>query len=87
MAGEVSKWVQGELFAALNKQGLEIANSPISPAQVAATARLKLDGQINTTIAKEVFETIWNEGGDPRAIVEQRGLSLVTNSSAIGGRR
>jgi aspartyl-tRNA(Asn)/glutamyl-tRNA(Gln) amidotransferase subunit B len=83
VAGEVSKWVQGELFAALNKQGVEIINSPVSPVQAASLLRLRLDGEINSTIAREVFEIVWNEGGDPREIVEKRGLRQVTDSSAI----
>jgi len=83
VAGEVSKWVQGELFAALNKKGIEVAKSPISPNQMASLLRLRFDGHINTTIAKEVLEIVWNEGGDPRAIVEQRGLKQVTDLTAI----
>ena len=83
VAGEVSKWVQGELFAALNRQGLEVAYSPVSPKQMASLLRLIFDGKINASAAKEVLKIVWDEGGDPQAIVEQRGLTQVTDSSEI----
>jgi len=41
------------------------------------------EGTISGKIAKEVFEIVWAEGGDPRTIVEQRGLRQVTDLSAI----
>ena len=41
------------------------------------------DGTISGKIAKDVFEIVWTEGGDPRAIVEQRGLQQVTDIAAI----
>jgi aspartyl-tRNA(Asn)/glutamyl-tRNA(Gln) amidotransferase subunit B len=83
VAGEVSKWVQGELFGALNREGLEVADSPITPEQMAILLWLMFDNDINTTIAKEIFKIIWTEGGDPRAIVEARGLKQVTDVAAI----
>jgi aspartyl-tRNA(Asn)/glutamyl-tRNA(Gln) amidotransferase subunit B len=84
VAGEVGKWVQGELFGALNKEGLQIAESPVSPAQMAVLLWLMFDNDINTTIAKDIFKIIWVErGADPRTIVEQRGLKQVTDVSAI----
>jgi aspartyl-tRNA(Asn)/glutamyl-tRNA(Gln) amidotransferase subunit B len=83
VAGEVSKWVQGELFAALNRDGIEVADSPVSPEQMAILLWLMFDNEINTTIAKDIFKIIWSEGGDPRTIVEQRGLKQVTDVSTL----
>ena len=52
-------------------------------AQLGAILDLIAQGTISGKIAKDVFEIVWNEGGDPRAIVEQRGLKQVTDVSAI----
>ena len=57
--------------------------SPVSAAQLGAILDLIAQGTISGKIAKDVFEIVWNEGGDPRAIVEQRGLQQVTDVSAI----
>ncbi len=83
VAAEVGKWVQGELFGLLNRERLEVARSPVNPAQMASLLRLMFDTEISRTIAKEVLEIIWTEGGDPRAIVEARGLKQVTDLGAI----
>jgi aspartyl-tRNA(Asn)/glutamyl-tRNA(Gln) amidotransferase subunit B len=83
VAGEVSKWVQGELFGLMNKEGVEIADSPVSPEQMAVLLWLMFDGEISGTIAKEILKIMWSEGGDPRAIVEQRGMKQVTDVGAI----
>jgi aspartyl-tRNA(Asn)/glutamyl-tRNA(Gln) amidotransferase subunit B len=83
VASEVSKWVQGELFGLLNKEGVAIGDSPISPAQMAILLWLMFDNDINTTIAKDILKIIWTEGGDPRAIVEARGLKQMTDLDSI----
>jgi aspartyl-tRNA(Asn)/glutamyl-tRNA(Gln) amidotransferase subunit B len=83
VAGEVSKWVQGELFGAMHRAGIEFADSPVSPEQMAVLLWLMFDNEINSTIAKEILKIMWSEGGDPRAIVEQRGMKQVTDLGAI----
>jgi aspartyl-tRNA(Asn)/glutamyl-tRNA(Gln) amidotransferase subunit B len=82
-AKTVANWVINELFGRLNKEGEDIAASPVSEAQLGAILDLITDGTISGKIAKEVFEIVWTEGGNPRAIVEQRGLQQVTDVSAI----
>ena len=72
-----------ELLGRLNKEGKDIAASPVSAAQLGAILDLIGDGTISGKIAKDVFEIVWTEGGDPRAIVEARGLKQVTDLSAI----
>ncbi len=72
-----------ELFARLNKEGKDIASSPVSSGQLGAIVAMIGDGTISGKIAKDVFELVWNEGGDPRALVEQRGLKQVTDTGAI----
>jgi aspartyl-tRNA(Asn)/glutamyl-tRNA(Gln) amidotransferase subunit B len=67
----------------LNKEGKNIAASPMSAAQLGAILDLMAEGTISGKIAKDVFEIVWSQGGDPRAIVEARGLRQVTDVSAL----
>ncbi|HYA06027.1 MAG TPA: Asp-tRNA(Asn)/Glu-tRNA(Gln) amidotransferase subunit GatB [Xanthobacteraceae bacterium] len=78
-----ANWVVNELFGRLNKEGKDIAASPVDDKQLGAILDLLAAGTISGKIAKDVFEIVWTEGGDPRAIVEQRGLRQVTDIAAI----
>jgi aspartyl-tRNA(Asn)/glutamyl-tRNA(Gln) amidotransferase subunit B len=82
-AKAAANWVINELFGRLNKEGKEIAGSPVSAAQLGAMLDLIADGTISGKIAKDLFEIAWSEGGDPRAIVEARGMTQVTDVGAI----
>ena len=72
-----------ELAGRLNKDGKGIDASPVSAAQLGAILDLIGDGTISGKIAKDLFEIVWSEGGDPRAIVEARGMKQVTDLGAI----
>ncbi|HXL65294.1 MAG TPA: hypothetical protein VN938_09570, partial [Xanthobacteraceae bacterium] len=72
-----------ELFGRLHASGKDIKSSPITPTQLGTVAGLIVKGTISGKTAKDVLEIVWNEGGDPRAIVEQRGLQQVSDVSAI----
>jgi aspartyl-tRNA(Asn)/glutamyl-tRNA(Gln) amidotransferase subunit B len=78
-----ANWVINELAGRLNKEGREIAASPVSARQLAAILDLIAAGTISGKIAKDLFEICWSEGGDPHAIVEARGMRQVTDPSAI----
>jgi aspartyl-tRNA(Asn)/glutamyl-tRNA(Gln) amidotransferase subunit B len=78
-----ANWVINELFGRLNKEGKTIASSPVSAGQLGAVLDLIRDGTISGKIAKDLYEIVWTEGGDPRAIVEQRGMKQVTDTAAI----
>jgi aspartyl-tRNA(Asn)/glutamyl-tRNA(Gln) amidotransferase subunit B len=78
-----ANWVINELFGRLNKEGKTVASSPVSAGQLGAMLDLIRDGTISGKIAKDLFEIVWTEGGDPRAIVEQRGMKQVTDIAAI----
>lgn len=78
-----ANWVINELFGRLNKEGRDIAGSPVSSEQLAAIIDLIGEGTISGKIAKYLFEIVWQEGGDPRALVESRGMKQVTDLSAI----
>ena len=78
-----SNWVTTELFGALNKAGLDIADSPVSAGQLAALIDLIADGTISGRIAKDVFAIMFETGDDPAKIVEEKGLKQVTDTGAI----
>jgi aspartyl-tRNA(Asn)/glutamyl-tRNA(Gln) amidotransferase subunit B len=78
-----ANWVINELFGRLNKEGRDISASPVSAEQLASIVDLIGEGTISGKIAKDLFEIVWQEGGDPRALVETRGLKQVTDLGAI----
>jgi aspartyl-tRNA(Asn)/glutamyl-tRNA(Gln) amidotransferase subunit B len=82
-AKAAANWVINELAGRLNKEGRDIAASPVSAAQLGAILDLIGEGTISGKIAKDLFEIVWSEGGDPRAVVESRGMKQVTDLGAI----
>jgi aspartyl-tRNA(Asn)/glutamyl-tRNA(Gln) amidotransferase subunit B len=82
-AKSAANWVINELFGRLNKEGKEIERSPVSAEQLGDILDLIAERVISGKIAKDLFEIVWSEGGNPRNIVEARGLKQVTDVSAI----
>jgi aspartyl-tRNA(Asn)/glutamyl-tRNA(Gln) amidotransferase subunit B len=82
-AKAAANWTINELMGRLNREGRSIDGSPLSPAQLGAILDLISEGTISGKIAKDLFEVVWTEGGDPKEIVEARGLKQVTDASAI----
>ncbi|MBU2483975.1 MAG: Asp-tRNA(Asn)/Glu-tRNA(Gln) amidotransferase subunit GatB [Alphaproteobacteria bacterium] len=78
-----ANWVINDLLGALNKSGKGIEETPVSPAQLGAIIDMIKDGTISGKIAKDLFEIVWNEGGDPGEIVEAKGMKQVTDTGAI----
>ena len=78
-----ANWVINELAGRLNREGKEISASPVSATRLGALIDLISANTISGKIAKDVFEILWTEGGDPAAIVEVRGLKQVTDTGAI----
>jgi aspartyl-tRNA(Asn)/glutamyl-tRNA(Gln) amidotransferase subunit B len=78
-----ANWVLNELFGRLNREGRPITASPVSSAQLGDILDLIAEGTISGKIAKELFEIVWTEGGEPRALVKARGMTQVTDTSAI----
>ena len=78
-----ANWMSVELFGALNKAGIELAQSPVKPKQLGGLVDLISDGSISGKIAKEVFSTMFETGKDAKVIVEERGLKQVSDESAI----
>jgi aspartyl-tRNA(Asn)/glutamyl-tRNA(Gln) amidotransferase subunit B len=78
-----ANWVINELFGRLNKEGKDIVHSPVSAGQLGRMLDLIADGTISGKIAKDLFEILWAEGGDPATVVERRGMKQVTDLGAI----
>jgi aspartyl-tRNA(Asn)/glutamyl-tRNA(Gln) amidotransferase subunit B len=78
-----ANWVINELFGRLNKEGKTVETSPVSATQIGGIVDLIAAGTISGKIAKDVFEIIWTEGGNPADLVEARGLKQVTDTGAI----
>jgi aspartyl-tRNA(Asn)/glutamyl-tRNA(Gln) amidotransferase subunit B len=78
-----ANWVINELFGRLKKEGLGIADSPVTAAQLGGLLDLLSKDEISGKIAKDLFEILWTEGGDPAEIVEARGMRQVTDTGAI----
>ena len=78
-----ANWVMGDFSAFLNKDGKDIADSPVNAAQLAGLLRRIQDRTISGKIAKDVFEALWIGEGDTDAIIEKRGLRQITDTSAI----
>jgi aspartyl-tRNA(Asn)/glutamyl-tRNA(Gln) amidotransferase subunit B len=82
-AKAAANWVINELAGRMNKEASDVGASPVSASQLGAILDLIAAGTISGKIAKDLFEIVWSEGGDPRAIVEARGMKQVTDLSAI----
>ena len=78
-----ANWVTSELFGALNKAGLDLADSPVSADALGGLMDLLGDGTISGRIAKDVFAEMFETGRDAAAIVEEKGLRQVSDTGAI----
>ncbi len=78
-----ANWLTQELFGALNKRELALADSPVSAAQLGGLIDLIASGDINGKIAKDVFARMLDSGEDAAVIVEREGLRQVTDTGAI----
>ncbi|KCV83131.1 aspartyl/glutamyl-tRNA amidotransferase subunit B [Actibacterium atlanticum] len=78
-----ANWVINELFGRLKKEDHDITESPVSPEQLGGIIALITKGDISGKIAKDLFEIVYTEGGDPAQIVEARGMKQVTDTGAI----
>lgn len=78
-----ANWVINELFGRLKKDDTDIADSPVSPEQLGKIIGLISSDAISGKIAKDLFEIVYTEGGDPEKLVEDRGMKQVTDTGAI----
>ncbi len=78
-----ANWMMVELFGALNKAGLDLADSPVSAERFGGLVKRIADNTISGKIAKTVFEAMWDSGDSADTIIEARGLKQITDSGAI----
>ncbi len=78
-----ANWVINELFGRLNKEGVGIADSPVSSAQLGGMLDLLSKGEITGKMAKDLFELLWTSGGDPAEVAARHGMKAVTDTGAI----
>jgi len=78
-----ANWVINELTGRLNKEGHDIASSPVSAEQLGSILDLIAAGTISGRIAKDLFDITWNEGGDPAETVRARTMTQMTDVAAI----
>ena len=81
---DARKWWTGELARRANETGVELADLAISPGQVAAIVKLVQSGQINDKLARQVVEGVLAGEGEPEAVMQARGLAVVSDTGAIG---
>jgi len=81
-----SNWIMGEVAAQLNREEKDMADCPVPAAALAALINRIIDGTISNKIAREVFGAMWagENGGEPDAIIEARGLKQISDTGAIG---
>jgi aspartyl-tRNA(Asn)/glutamyl-tRNA(Gln) amidotransferase subunit B len=80
---EASKWWLGELATEANKRGIELADLPITPEQVARVSALVRNKTLNDKLARQVLEGVLAGEGDPDSVVAARGLAVVSDDSAL----
>ena len=84
-SSQLVNWILGDLAGALNKAGMEISDSPITPEMLSLLVARIADDTISGKIAKQVFEAMWQGEGSADDIIEARGLKQITDSTAIEG--
>jgi aspartyl-tRNA(Asn)/glutamyl-tRNA(Gln) amidotransferase subunit B len=78
-----ANWVMGELSGALNKDQLDISQSPISPEELSLLVERISDNTISGKIAKDVFKALWNQEGGVDQVIESKGLKQITDTDEI----
>ncbi len=78
-----ANWMTGEYFGALNRSGMALAEAPVDAAKLGGLIDLIADRTISGRIAKEVFEAMWVSGKSAAAIVADKGLEQISDTSAI----
>ena len=78
-----ANWIIGDLAAALNKNNLEISESPINAEQLGGLLRRIADNTLSGSMAKQVFEAMWNTKGNADSIIERQSLKKITDTREL----
>ena len=82
-AKKISNWIMGELLRLLNARGMELSESKITPGGLASLLELIDKGAISNKMGKEVFEAMFEEGKEPAQLVQEKGLSQISDESEL----
>ncbi len=82
-AKAASNWIMGEVLRAMKERGVSIEDLPVPPAALAGLIRLVEEGAIGSTVAKDVFQTMYASGRSAGEIVATDGLAQISDSAAI----
>jgi len=86
-AKTAANWIMGDVSAQLNRESLDISESPVSAAQLALIVQRIADGTISNKIAKDIFQTIWEEKatdeGAADRIIDAKGLKQISDTGAL----
>mgnify|MGYP001765002887 CR=1 FL=1 len=79
----VSNWVMGELTRELNTAGVEASASPVSPERLVSLLQLVDKGTVSLKVAREIFPEVYSSGKTPEQIVQEKGLTQVSDEGAL----
>jgi aspartyl-tRNA(Asn)/glutamyl-tRNA(Gln) amidotransferase subunit B len=79
----VANWLMGELSRRLNAEGRAIDASPLPATTLAALISRIADGTLSNSGARQVFDTLWTEGGEVDAVIEAKGLKQMSDTGAL----
>ena len=79
----VANWINGDLAAALNKEQVELVDSPVTAKMIGDLAQRIADNTLSSKLAKQVFEGLWNGSGSVDEIIEKEGLKQLSDSSEL----
>lgn len=79
----VSNWVMGELTRELNQSGIDVSESPVSPERLVGLLQLVEQGTISLKVAREIFPELYSSGKTPEQIVQEKGLTQVSDEGAL----
>ena len=80
---QAANWVLGDLAAVLYREKVPITHSQIAPKHLATIILRTVDGTLSVKMAKEVFEAVWGNEGDPDSVIKKRGLAQITDAATI----
>ena len=78
-----ANWMLGEVTAAMNRDNVAIEASPVAPDALAALLARVRDNTLSGSAAKQVFEVMWRDGGEPDNIIDTLGLRQITDTDAL----
>jgi aspartyl-tRNA(Asn)/glutamyl-tRNA(Gln) amidotransferase subunit B len=82
-AKQAVNWLNNEILGRLNREGRSIVDCPVPAESNNTILRLMAEGTISGKIAKDLLDILWTDGGDPRTVVVERGLTQVTDTATI----